>query len=50
MRLYCSPTSPYSRKVRVALLEQGIGESVELVMTDPFDPPPELLADRKSVV
>ncbi|MGB0217902.1 MAG: glutathione S-transferase family protein [Sinimarinibacterium flocculans] len=44
MRLYCSPTSPYSRKVRVALLEQGIGESVELVMTDPFDPPPELLA------
>ncbi len=44
MRLFCSLTSPYSRKVRVALIEQGIAESVELVMTDPFDPPPELVA------
>ncbi|MES0874354.1 glutathione S-transferase family protein [Sinimarinibacterium thermocellulolyticum] len=44
MRLYCSLTSPYSRKVRVALIEQGIAASVEMIMTDPFAPPPELLA------
>lgn len=44
MRLYCSPTSPYSRKVRVALHEQGMSETVEQVLTDPFNAPPELLA------
>ena len=44
MRLYCSPTSPYSRKVRVALIEQGIADTVEQVTADPFNPPPELLA------
>ncbi len=44
MRLYCSLTSPYSRKVRVALIEQGITDQVEEVIADPFDPPPELLA------
>lgn len=44
MRLYCSKTSPYSRKVRIALIEQGIAGEVEEVMTDPFNPPPELLA------
>jgi glutathione S-transferase len=44
MRLYCSKASPYSRKVRIALIEQGIAGEVEQVMADPFDPPPELLA------
>ncbi len=44
MRLYCSKTSPYSRKVRIALIEQGIADQVEQVVADPFDPPPELLA------
>lgn len=44
MRLYCSKTSPYSRKVRVALLELGIADRVEEIITDPFNPPPELLA------
>lgn len=44
MRLYCSLTSPYSRKVRVALIEQGIADTVEQVLADPFNPPPEMLA------
>ncbi|SFF45782.1 glutathione S-transferase [Fontimonas thermophila] len=44
MRLYLSLTSPYSRKVRVALIEQGIAGQVEEVIADPFNPPPELLA------
>lgn len=44
MRLYLSLTSPYARKVRVALIEQGIADQVEHVLVDPFAPPPELLA------
>ncbi|MDD3762094.1 MAG: glutathione S-transferase family protein [Nevskiales bacterium] len=44
MRLYSSPTSPYSRKVRVALIEQGQADAVEEIMTDPFSPLPEFLA------
>jgi len=44
MRLYCSRTSPWSRKVRVALIEQGIADEVEQVVANPADPPPELLA------
>ncbi|MGH8429110.1 MAG: glutathione S-transferase family protein, partial [Solimonas sp.] len=44
MKLYCSKTSPYSRKVRVALEELRLSEQVEEVMTDPFAPTPEFLA------
>lgn len=44
MKLYCSKTSPYSRKVRVAIEELRLSEQVEEVMTDPFAPPPEFLA------
>ncbi|MFA5940351.1 MAG: glutathione S-transferase N-terminal domain-containing protein [Sinimarinibacterium sp.] len=44
MRLFSSKTSPYSRKVRVALVELGIADQVEEVIADPFNPPPELLA------
>ena len=44
MKLYCSKTSPYSRKVRVALEELGLVDEVEEVIADPFAPPPELLA------
>lgn len=43
MRLFSSKTSPYSRKVRVALIELGIADQVEDVIADPFNPPPELL-------
>ncbi|MEW6166750.1 MAG: glutathione S-transferase N-terminal domain-containing protein [Pseudomonadota bacterium] len=44
MRLYMSLTSPYARKVRVALIEQNAADQVEEVLVDPFEPPPELLA------
>ncbi len=43
MKLYCSKTSPYARKVRVAIQELGIGDSVEEVQTDPFAPPADFL-------
>src|ERR1044071_9185423 len=44
MKLYCSLTSPYARKVRVVIDELGLSEQIEEVITDPFAPPPELLA------
>lgn len=44
MKLYSSKTSPYSRKVRVVVQELGLGDRVEEIFTDPFDPPPEFLA------
>jgi glutathione S-transferase len=44
MKLYCSKTSPYARKVRIAVEELGLGEQVEEIIADPFNPPPELLA------
>ncbi|MEQ1437927.1 glutathione S-transferase N-terminal domain-containing protein [Fontimonas sp. SYSU GA230001] len=44
MRLFSSKTSPYSRKVRVALIELGIADQVEEILADPFNPPPDLLA------
>lgn len=46
MKLFCNATSPFARKVRVALHEMGLAERVEEIITDPFAaaPPPELLA------
>jgi len=44
MKLYCSHTSPYARKVRVAIEELGLGDQVEEVIVDPFSPPAEFLA------
>jgi glutathione S-transferase len=44
MKLYCTKTSPYARKVRIAIEELGLGELVEEVIAEPFNPPPELLA------
>lgn len=44
MKLYCSLTSPYSRKVRVTLEELGLGDQVELVITNPFAPTAEFLS------
>src|SRR5690349_15322761 len=43
MKLYCSKTSPYARKVRIAIEELGLGDQVEEIVADPFNPPPELL-------
>jgi glutathione S-transferase len=44
MKLFISKTSPYARKVRIAIEELGLGEQVEEVVSDPFNPTPELLA------
>ncbi|WP_375413238.1 glutathione S-transferase family protein [uncultured Bradyrhizobium sp.] len=43
-KLYYAATSPYSRKVRVLLIEKGHESKVEAVMCAPLDRPPELLA------
>lgn len=43
MKLYCSKTSPYARKVRVALEELGLAGDVEEIVVDPFAPSPEFL-------
>lgn len=44
MKLYCSKTSPYSRKVRVAAEELGLSDLIDEVMADPFNPSAEFLA------
>ena len=44
MKLYCSKTSPYARKVRIAIEELGLADQVEEIIADPFNPTPELLA------
>jgi glutathione S-transferase len=44
MKLYCSKTSPYARKVRIAIEELGLADQVEEIIADPFNPPAELLA------
>lgn len=40
MRLFASPTSPFARKVRIALLEKGLAH--EVVMTDAAKPDPRV--------
>jgi glutathione S-transferase len=44
MKLYYNPPSPYARKVLVAAHEKGLMERIELLPTDPWKDPPELLA------
>ena len=44
MTLYGSRTSPFSRKVMIAVEELNLASLVERVMVDPFQPTPELLA------
>lgn len=44
MKLYCSKTSPYARKVRVVAHELGLSDLIEEIHCDPFEPSPELLA------
>lgn len=36
MKLVVSPTSPYSRKVRVLIIEKGLQDTVEIVMASPL--------------
>ncbi len=36
MKLYYSSTSPYARKVRIAALEKGLAERIELVLVNPW--------------
>lgn len=38
MKLYCSSNSPYARKVRVAAIELGIYDRLELIDVNPRDP------------
>lgn len=44
MRLFYSPTSPYARKVRVALAEKRLEQQVDAVACNPFDDPQMLTA------
>ncbi len=44
MKLYCTKTSPYARKVRVVAHELGLSDLIEEILCDPFEPTPELLA------
>jgi len=44
MKLFYSNTSPYSRKVRTALLESGLDSQVEYILRNPFDDAKELKA------
>ncbi len=51
MKLWYSPPSPFARKVRVAALELGLGERIELVLTPvkPTEPNPVLVAENPLV-
>jgi glutathione S-transferase len=44
MRLYCSATSPWARKVRVAVIELGLVDLIEEIATDPYTASAEYLA------
>jgi glutathione S-transferase len=36
MKLFYSSTSPYSRKVRLVILEKGLSEQIKTILVDPF--------------
>jgi glutathione S-transferase len=42
MKLYVSLTSPFARKVRVAIVEKGLEERIEQVVVDPWNDDPDL--------
>ncbi len=44
MKLFYSKTSPYVRRVRVAAIELGLAEQLELIEVNPHESPDELLA------
>jgi glutathione S-transferase len=46
MKLRYSPTSPYARKVRIALFETGLDKQVELLPTDPWSAETDLGNDN----
>lgn len=48
MKLYTSPTSPYARLVRVALVEKQLNDRVAYCFVDPWQTPAELLAVNPS--
>lgn len=39
MKLYCSPTSPYARKVRIVAAERGLAAMIEEITATPFENP-----------
>ena len=39
MKLYCSPTSPYARKVRIVAAERGLAAAIEEITATPFENP-----------
>lgn len=42
MKLYYSNTSPYSRKVRLVIIEKGLNENIEQIPCNPFSDPVDL--------
>ena len=44
MKLFYLKTSPYSRKVRITILEKGLADQVEHILSNPFDEAVELKA------
>ncbi len=43
MKLFYAPTSPFVRKVQIVALELGLEDKIELILTNPWENPPELL-------
>jgi len=37
MKLYFANTSPYARKVRIAIIEKGLDDHVDLILRNPFE-------------
>ncbi len=44
MKLFSSKTSPYARKVRIVILEYGLGDKIEILNTAPMGDPDDLHA------
>jgi len=44
MKLYLNDASPYARLIRVLLIETGLDRETEMVFTDPWNAPADLLA------
>ena len=44
MQLFLNATSPFARVARIAALEKGLAERVQLVWSDPWNHDPALLA------
>lgn len=46
MKLLYSPTSPYARKVRIAVIEKGLADRVEIVLVDVLGKPDMVRGDN----